>query len=289
MSMTLENAARAPFRAARRHAGRSLAVLLGAALVVGVPAASEATPVRAASALPGAAAAPTTPPAPTKAPTPAKSSTPTSAPVPAKAPLPAAKAPVRANPNDLRLGDRGRKVRTIQKRLRIRRTGVFDPATLTAVKALQRRVGLPATGVADAKTRKAIKRDYRAYRAEVRAAKRASRSSTRGLPRAGSPAASKRYARAYIARRYDWGSKQYKCLAKMWTRESNWRYRASNPNGRYHGIPQTSRGVWRAAGFSTSQYMRSPAVQIRVGARYIKKRYGTPCKAWSFWRAHHWY
>ncbi|MGB8022348.1 MAG: peptidoglycan-binding protein [Candidatus Nanopelagicales bacterium] len=296
MSMTLDNPARGPLRAvARRHAARSLAVLLGATLVVGVPSASEATPVRAVSAMPAAAAPPTPTPAPTKAPTPAKSPAPTrapaptKAPVPTKAPSPAVKAPVRANPSDLRLGYRGRKVRTIQKRMRLPRTGVFDQATLVAVKTLQRRVGLPVTGVADAKTRKAIKREYKAYRAKMRAAKRASRTSTRGLPRAGSPAASKRYARAYIDRRYDWGSKQFKCLARMWTRESNWRYRASNPNGRYHGIPQTSRGVWRGAGYSTSQYMRSPDVQIRVGARYIKKRYGTPCKAWAFWRAHHWY
>jgi hypothetical protein len=35
--------------------------------------------------------------------------------------------------------------------------------------------------------------------------------------------------------------------------------------------------------------MRSPEVQIKVGTHYIKKRYGTPCRAWAFWRSHHWY
>ena len=35
--------------------------------------------------------------------------------------------------------------------------------------------------------------------------------------------------------------------------------------------------------------MKNADVQIRVGARYIKARYGTPCDAWAFWRSHHWY
>ncbi len=29
-------------------------------------------------------------------------------------------------------------------------------------------------------------------------------------------------------------------------------------------------------GYSTSQYMNSPAIQIKVGAKYIKSRYGSP-------------
>lgn len=306
MSMTLGTAARGLARTVPRlYAGQSMAVLLAAVLVAGVPATSDAVPLRAAGSVAVAAASPSpappapggpaTPQAPTKKPAPAQA--------PSKPPVPGAKAPSKApakapasapstarrNPRDLRVGDRGKKVRTIQKRLRVPRTGIFDQATLNAVRAVQRAAGLPATGIADARTRKAIKRDYKAYRAKVRAAKRAQRPSSRGLPRAGSPASSKRYARAYIDRRYGWGSKQHRCLVLMWTRESHWRYRASNPNGRYHGIPQTSRGVWRGAGYSTTQYMRSPAVQIRVGAHYIKKRYGTPCKAWAFWRAHHWY
>jgi hypothetical protein len=35
--------------------------------------------------------------------------------------------------------------------------------------------------------------------------------------------------------------------------------------------------------------MNSPAIQIKVGAKYIKNRYGSPCNAWSFWRSRHWY
>jgi hypothetical protein len=113
--------------------------------------------------------------------------------------------------------------------------------------------------------------------------------SSRGLPKAGGPAASQRYARAYIAQRYGWGAGQYSCLKVMWMKESAWKYWGSNPNGKYHGIPQTSVHEWSKDGYSTSQYMHDPAVQIRVGARYIKSRYGSPCAAWSFWRNHHWY
>ena len=66
------------------------------------------------------------------------------------------------------------------------------------------------------------------------------------------------------------------CLSTLWTRESGWRYWVSNPNGIYRGIPQTSSRVWGAMGYSTSQYMNSPAIQIKVGAKYIKSRYGSP-------------
>lgn len=116
-----------------------------------------------------------------------------------------------------------------------------------------------------------------------------SKKSTRALPRAGSPAASQRYARAYISQRYNWGSGQFSCLKSLWTRESGWRYWVSNPNGRYHGIPQTSSREWSKDGYTTRQYMRSPEVQIKVGARYIKSRYGSPCGAWAHFRSHNWY
>ncbi|MGV1004108.1 MAG: hypothetical protein ACOYEV_04910 [Candidatus Nanopelagicales bacterium] len=113
--------------------------------------------------------------------------------------------------------------------------------------------------------------------------------SSRGMARASAPAFSQAYARAYISHRYGWGAGQYSCLKVMWNRESNWRYWVSNPNGKYHGIPQTSSREWSKDGYTRAQYMSSPEVQIKVGARYIKQRYGSPCAAWAFWRNHHWY
>jgi peptidoglycan hydrolase-like protein with peptidoglycan-binding domain len=182
----------------------------------------------------------------------------------------------------LRFGDTGVDVKKLQKLLRVKRTGTFNAKTRKAVRKVQREAGLKATGVVNAKTLKAIRK---AAKERARAAKAASR----GLPRAGSPAASKRYAAAYISRTYGWGSGQMSCLSSLWTRESGWRYWVSNPNGIYRGIPQTSARVWGAMGYTTSQYMNSPAIQIKVGAKYIKNRYGSPCNAWSFWRSRHWY
>lgn len=191
----------------------------------------------------------------------------------------AATAPVQdpSAPRTLRVGDSGEDVLALQKLLRVRRTGAFDERTRRAVLRVQRAAGLQATGEVDSRTLKAVRR----------AAKEAA--AARALPRAGAPVASRRFAKAYIAKRYGWNAAQFSCLSVMWQRESNWRYWVSNPNGRYHGIPQTSWREWSRDGYTAAQYMRSPEVQIRVGARYIKQRYGTPCRAWAFWRSHHWY
>jgi peptidoglycan hydrolase-like protein with peptidoglycan-binding domain len=202
----------------------------------------------------------------------------------AKAAAPTAVSARSLGQRTLRIGARGADVRELQKLLGVTRDGWFGPQTRAAVKRDQRAARLTATGVVNAVTLRAIK---------TAAAKRARSSETgssRGaLPRAGSPAASKRYAAAYISRTYGWGSGQMSCLSSMWTRESGWKYWVSNPNGIYRGIPQTSAAVWGAMGYSTSQYMNSPEIQIMVGAKYIKGRYGSPCNAWAFWRSHHWY
>lgn len=187
----------------------------------------------------------------------------------------------------LRRGDTGADVAALQKYLKVKyskvaRTGTFDKRTGKAVRKIKRAAGLKANAVVGHRALKAIKK-------AAKKAKARKSSSSRSLPRAGSPTASKRYAKAYIAQKYGWSSTQMSCLSTLWTRESGWRYWVSNPNGRYHGIPQTSSAVWRPLGYSTSRYMRSPEVQIKVGTHYIKKRYGTPCRAWAFWRSHHWY
>lgn len=226
------------------------------------------------------------------------------APAPAVArPGPAAAAPALL----LAYGARGSQVRTLQRLLHVKATGRFNKKTRKRVRKVQRRAGLPVTGVVDARTyvaiqaaearrvakkkAKAERRKARAERRKAAAAKRraADRAASRSLPRAGAPAASKRFARAYIRMEYDWGSTQFRCLTQMWERESNWRYWVSNPNGKYHGIPQTSSVQWSKHGLNKSEYMRSPRKQIEVGARYIRSRYGTPCKAWAFWRGHNWY
>lgn len=182
----------------------------------------------------------------------------------------------------LRRGDRGKDVRKLQKLLSVKKTGYFNKKTGKAVRKVERKYDLKVDTVVDAVTLKAIKKNAKA---KAKRAKKASRGEARG----GSPASAKRFARAHIADRYGWGDAQMDCLIPMWTRESHWNYRASNPNGKYHGIPQTSSAVWSAQGYSRAEYMGSAAVQVKVGAKYIDSRYGSPCKAWSFWKSHHWY
>lgn len=178
----------------------------------------------------------------------------------------------------LRKGVKGADVKALQKLLGVKQTATFNKKTRRAVKKVERKYDLKPNGIVSAKTLKYIKKWSRAQAA-----------ASRSLPKAGSPAASKRYARAFIQQKYGWGTKQMNCLIPMWERESNWKYWVSNPNGKYHGIPQTSSAVWSSYGYTTNQYMNKPEVQIKVGARYIKGRYGNPCKAWNFWLSHHWY
>jgi peptidoglycan hydrolase-like protein with peptidoglycan-binding domain len=257
---------------------RVLAVLVGALLVVGLPALAGA-PVHADDAVPGTSASPVTgDPA-------ASPVDPATVPAdPALAAPPAA--PLALGSRTLRFGDVGEDVAALQKLLKVEQTATFDAATRKAVKKVQRAAGTKANGVVTATVLKKMKRELKKQAAAARAAKKVSRGA---LPRAGAPAASKRYAAAYISRTYGWGSGQMSCLSTLWTRESGWRYWVSNPNGIYRGIPQTSSRVWGAMGYSTAQYMNSPAIQIKVGAKYIKNRYGSPCNAWAFWRSHHWY
>ena len=73
---------------------------------------------------------------------------------------------------------------------------------------------------------------------------------------------------------------QFKCLDILWTRESNWRHKAHNKAGGAYGIPQIRNK--RVAKLS-------PYQQINWGLRYIEHRYGTPCKALSFWDINYFY
>ena len=76
-------------------------------------------------------------------------------------------------------------------------------------------------------------------------------------------------------------------LETMWTHESGWNQRADNPYSDAYGIPQALPGSKMAS--AGPNWQTSAATQIAWGLGYIKARYGDPCKAWSFWQAHHWY
>lgn len=100
---------------------------------------------------------------------------------------------------------------------------------------------------------------------------------------------SQRLAQRHILTHYRWGPAQFDALQAMWRHESNWDYRAINRQGPWYGLGQVNGDFIAAQGFSIAQYMKSPMAQIKVGAAYIKQRYGTPTAAWAFWRTHNWY
>jgi hypothetical protein len=103
----------------------------------------------------------------------------------------------------------------------------------------------------------------------------------RRVARAQSTAAYKAWAHARV------GTRQFRALDAIWTRESGWNPRADNPSSSAYGIPQALPGrKMRTAGrdWSWNGY-----TQMRWGLHYIHVRYGSPVRAWAFWRAHHWY
>ena len=68
--------------------------------------------------------------------------------------------------------------------------------------------------------------------------------------------------------------KEFKCLEKLWTKESNWRKEAFNKSGGAYGIPQLkNKKLKNMDGFT----------QIDWGLKYIKHRHQTPCQAWAYW------
>jgi hypothetical protein len=66
---------------------------------------------------------------------------------------------------------------------------------------------------------------------------------------------------------------QMSCLSKLYGKESAWRHDAVN--GSHYGIPQ-----------GRSEYLKTalPEQQIMWGLKYIHNRYGSPCKAWDFFK-----
>ena len=105
--------------------------------------------------------------------------------------------------------------------------------------------------------------------------------------RFGTVAYSQWYARQAASIRYGWNAKQFIALKKLWYRESSWNHKAVNRSSGAWGIPQSlPASKMRTHG---KDYRTNPETQIDWGLDYIKGRYGSPVKAWSFWKRHHWY
>ncbi len=73
--------------------------------------------------------------------------------------------------------------------------------------------------------------------------------------------------------------KEFRCIEKLWTKESNWRPKAKNPISTAYGIPQLLK-----------LKETNPYKQIDLGLKYIDKRYkGSPCKALDHHKKKGWY
>lgn len=99
--------------------------------------------------------------------------------------------------------------------------------------------------------------------------------------------APKEIARQIAANKYGWGADQFECYNNIIMRESRWDPFADNPTSSAYGIPQALPGKRMAS--HGADWKTNPVTQIRWGLDYVKERFGTPCKAWSFKRAKGWY
>jgi soluble lytic murein transglycosylase-like protein len=90
-----------------------------------------------------------------------------------------------------------------------------------------------------------------------------------------------------MVRSHGWSTAQFRCLARLWTKESNWNHRAHNRYSGAYGIPQALPG--RKMAGAGKDWRTNPKTQIKWGLRYIKQRYGSPCGAWAHFKSHRWY
>lgn len=96
------------------------------------------------------------------------------------------------------------------------------------------------------------------------------------------------WARRLMATEHGWTStRQYRCLVKLWQRESGWSVSAYNAGSGATGIPQAVPGSkMRSAG---RDWRTNAVTQVRWGLTYIDQVYGSPCGAWAHSQARGWY
>ena len=121
-------------------------------------------------------------------------------------------------------------------------------------------------------------------KAEREAARRRALENRGYLPGTNNP---REIARQILRNKYGYGEEQYSCFNNIIMRESMWDIDATNPSSGAYGIPQALPGSKMAS--VGSDWRTNPATQIIWGIGYMRDRYGSPCEAWTFKRAHGWY
>lgn len=100
---------------------------------------------------------------------------------------------------------------------------------------------------------------------------------TRAIFKAKKPNGARAAAKEMAKENYGWGRYQFSCLDKLWTKESNWNFRARNPRTGAYGIPQALPASKMA--IRGDDWRTNPLTQISWGMHYVDVRYETPCKA----------
>ncbi|WP_432076740.1 transglycosylase SLT domain-containing protein [Streptomyces wuyuanensis] len=80
---------------------------------------------------------------------------------------------------------------------------------------------------------------------------------------------------------------QFQCFDKIVSHESNWKHTATNASSGAYGLVQALPGGKMAS--AGADWKTNPKTQIKWGLEYMNERYGSPCGAWNFWQANHWY
>lgn len=80
---------------------------------------------------------------------------------------------------------------------------------------------------------------------------------------------------------------QFQCFSNIVDHESSWNYRAQNASSGAYGLVQALPGSKMSS--AGADWQTNPATQIKWGLNYMNTRYDSPCGAWSFWQANHWY
>ena len=110
---------------------------------------------------------------------------------------------------------------------------------------------------------------------------------SRQVELARTPLGAKKVAKSILMDEYGFTEKEYKCLNRLWTKESNWNYKSRNKKSGAHGIPQALPAS--KMNVVSTDWRTNPVTQIRWGLRYISIRYETPCKALSKHKRSNWY
>src|SRR5690606_25557140 len=159
-------------------------------------------------------------------------------------------------------------------------------ADATAKKAAEEAARKAAAETAVEKKKEAAEKAEREAeeRAEAKAA--ASRSATRDASSFATQA-SYSIAEVQAMARQMVPADQFQCFSDIVQRESSWNYMADNPTSDAYGLVQALPGSKMSS--AGADWATNPATQIKWGLGYMNDRYGSPCGAWSFWQANHWY